>query len=73
MESMQQRCLHKLYGCRATLLAREAALLGVPNITTYGSDELHRVQSVLGLIREACILLENDPDVNGEFQVELPF
>ena len=73
MESMQQRCLHKLYGCKAILGGRIAALDGIPNRTTFATEEMDRCIGAKAHIDDAIYLLLGDPEVDPEFQVELPF
>lgn len=73
MESMQQRCCHKLYGVQAMLLARIASLEADPRRTPFASDELYRCIGAKEHVRDALDLLLGDPEVDPLFQIELPF
>ena len=65
--------MHKLYGAKASLISRIAALDGTPNITDYGKDELYRCIGAKEHIDAALALLGKDPEVDDIFQIELPF
>lgn len=73
MDEAYVKCLQRLYMVRATLLGRKTMLVNIATPTDHALTELNMVSEVASLCELATKLLEGDPGVPDEFQVELPW